>query len=219
MTTSSDRHDFAPASRDAGTPNRVIHTMRTLEGGTVMYRRSIIAGIVLPLAGVLTVGMSPTAHATGHGQGTHCLAEFDLTLSPGFSMTPSTGTFTSNGETGTITCDGPVNGKPVTGTGTRGEVGRYGLDGPNSCSKPDGTGDETFSLTVPTASGPQHVSDFATLTYGAFQGGGVLGGTLKSNRMYGTFNVTPMVGDCVTAPITKMHVRCDEWIVDAKSET
>jgi hypothetical protein len=181
-----------------------------------MRHRSIAVGLVLPLMGGVTVALSPAAHASGQGQGAHCLADFVISLTPGFSMTPSSGTFTTDGETGTNTCNGPINGHQVTGTGSRGEAGRYGIDGPNGCSNPNGRGDMTFALTVPTDAGPQHVTDFATVTYGAFQGGGVLGGTLHSKRMYGTFTVTPMVGDCVTTPVTKFHVRCDEWIVDAK---
>jgi len=145
---------------------------------------------------------------------THCIAEFDVTLDPGLSQTPSSGTFTTGGDVGTMVCDGLVNGFQVTGTGTRGEVGRYGLDGPNSCGHLKGKGDETWSLTMPTTGGPQHLTDFATVEYDLLQGGGVYGGTLESKRMYGTFTVTPIDGDCMTKPVTRAHVRCDEWIVE-----
>jgi len=47
----------------------------------------------------------------GAADGTPCTMELDLTTSPGLSASPSSGTFTSNGETGTISCNGPVNGR------------------------------------------------------------------------------------------------------------
>ena len=158
-------------------------------------------------------GMGPPARSA---KDTHCIAEFDITFVPGFSQTPTSGTFTTGGDTGTMVCDGQVNGYKVTGTGTRGEWGRYGVDGPNSCRHMQGKGDETWSLTMPTTGGPQHLTDFATVEYGPLQGGGLLGGTLESKRMYGTFQVTPLDGDCVTRPVTRAHVRCDEWIVEGR---
>lgn len=185
---------------------------------------SFIASLLLASTAILPPFAGSPAGAAGTSaeqfpkspQDTHCLAEFDITFSPGVSNAPSSGTFTSHGETGTMHCDGPVNGKPVTGTGSRGETGRYGLDGPNTCTKLDGRGDAAFSLTMPTADGDEHIADLATITYGPLQGGGVLGGTLESKRMYGTFQVTPIEGDCVTTPITRAHVRCEEWIVNER---
>ena len=52
-----------------------------------------------------------------------------------------------------------------------------------------------------------------TATYGPLQGGYPYGGTFTGQRMYGKFEVTPIEGDCVTTPVTRVHLRCDEWVV------
>ena len=56
-------------------------------------------------------------------QPTKCEANFDGDVSPGLSSEPTSGTFTSNGPTGSVVCDGPVNGKRPTGPGTWGRFG------------------------------------------------------------------------------------------------
>lgn len=163
-------------------------------------------------AGVMLVALATLA-PTGLGAGdaargaesTPCTAEFDLTLSPGLSNTPSSGTFTSGGETGTVECRGTVNGRQATGPGTWGAEGRYGTVDPDSCTS-GGEGEVIQSFTVPTADGNEHVVNEGTLTYGALEGGGLISGTFEGPRFSGTFDVTPTEGDCVTAPITRIHV-------------
>ncbi|MGH9009849.1 MAG: hypothetical protein ACRDYF_08400, partial [Acidimicrobiia bacterium] len=175
--------------------------------------------VILTLGGLMPLGTSSAGAVQGTPENpnpndTHCLAEFDLTLSPGISMTPASGTATSHGETGTNTCDGPINGKQVTGVGSRGEDGRYGIDGPNNCTDLDGVSEWVFSFTMPTTDGPQKVMGTFVATYGPLQSGGLYGGTFTGDRMYGKFTATPIEGDCVTTPITKVRLHCDEWVVN-----
>lgn len=186
--------------------------------GALMHRTTVLAAAVALLGWIAPA--SPPAQAATSGDAanpnpddTHCLAVFDVTFDPGFSMTPASGTFTTEGETGTTTCDGPVHGFDVTGPGTRGEFGPYGLDGPNSCTDLDGTAEMNFSFTVPTTGGPQQVTGTAPATYGPLQQGGLVGGTFKGERMYGKFTVTPLEGDCFNTPVTKVRAYCDEWVV------
>jgi hypothetical protein len=73
-------------------------------------------------------------------QGTRCTFDFEISFSPGLSMTPTTGT---HGGTGPLTCDGVVNGEQPTGSGTLTDDGRYGTKDPDTCSG---------SETVPTPS-------------------------------------------------------------------
>ena len=67
---------------------------------------------------------------------------------------------------------------------------------------------------MPTASGVEHVASTFVATYGPFEGGGVYGGTFTGERMYGKFTVTPTEGDCVTKPLTKVRLHCDEWVMN-----
>src|SRR5438128_2228699 len=71
---------------------------------------------------------------------THCMFTSTITLAPGLSVVPSAGTFSSGGETGTVSCDGPVRGIVPTGPGTLGVEGRYGTKDPSTCFRGQGEG-------------------------------------------------------------------------------
>ena len=181
-----------------------------------MGRRTIVA-VVVTFIGLMPVDAASAGAAGGTAENpnpkdTHCLAEFDVVLSPGLSGSPSTGTFTTQGETGSIVCHGPIQGFEVTGIGTRGEEGRYGVKDPDDCM--GGEAAFTFSFTIPTVGGKQVVNGAGTSTFGPLQGGYVYGGTFTGERMYGKFEITPVEGDCVTTPVTMVHLRCDEWVVN-----
>jgi hypothetical protein len=185
-----------------------------------MRNRSAFAAVVFVLAWTLPLGSPVGAGAMpgdveGRPGDTHCLAEFDVVISPGLTNSPSSGTLTTNGETGTITCDGPINGYQPTGVGTRGEVGHYGVNGPDTCGS-GGEAEVSFSFTIPTTGGDQHVVGTFTVDYGPLEGGSLYGGTLTGPQMYGKFDATPVEGDCVTTPLTRVHLRCDEWVVNAR---
>lgn len=156
---------------------------------------------VLALALLVPAGVSAQ-------QATNCKATVDLVLEPGLSNEPSSGTFTSDGETGEVECDGPVNGQEPTGPGTWGVEGHYGTDDPDACTS-GGEGDAIQSSTVPTKDGEEKVTNNATFTYGALQGGGTFGGEFTGDKADGTFEVTPTEGDCVSAPITKIRLTLD----------
>ena len=156
------------------------------------------------MAGLLLAVPMVADEATAES-GTKCEARADFTFSPGFFREGSTGTWTTNGETGTVTCDGPVNGKMPTGPGTYGASGRYGTANPDDCSNAEG--DYQNSITIPTADGPQRVTNQGPWSAGAFQGGGAFGGTFKGETADGSFESTPKEGDCVTKPLTKMDIR------------
>jgi len=161
-------------------------------------------GLTALLAAVLSVGGFALPAQSQEG-GTPCRFEVDAALSPGLSRTPSSGTFTSGGETGTISCDGAVNGEQPAGVGTLGTDGRYGLAGRgDSCSSDRGMGDGTIKFTVPTASGSQHVDDPFTMTY-TLEGHRVEG-KFTGQRFSGTVEITAARGDCFFDPITRVHL-------------
>lgn len=139
-------------------------------------------------------------------EGTPCAFEVAVHLSPGLSASPSSGTFTSKGESGTLDCQGNVGGQPATGRGTFGAEGRYGTAGDgDDCRSKEGRGDGTAHLTVPVQGGSQHVDDPFTLTY-RVDGRSVVG-EITGRRFSGTFDVTQADGDCIRHPVANIRIK------------
>jgi hypothetical protein len=159
----------------------------------------------LLLCVLLTVGLViPPAGA--QDAGTPCTFEVDVTLSPGLSREPSSGTFDSKGESGWLDCQGDVGGRPATGRGTFGAEGRYGTDGDgDDCRSREGRGEGTAHFTVPVEGGSQHVDDPFTMTY-RIDGRSVVG-EITGRRFTGTFDVTKADGDCLRNPVRKIRLR------------
>ncbi|MEW6476713.1 MAG: hypothetical protein AB1679_31030 [Actinomycetota bacterium] len=157
------------------------------------------------LAAALAVGLV-TPPVAAQEPGTPCTFEVEVTLSPGLSRTPSSGTFDSNGESGRLDCQGDLGGRPVTGRGTFGAEGRYGIDGDGDhCRSKEGQGDGTGHFTVPVEGGSRHVDDPFTMTY-RVDGRSVVG-EITGQRFTGTFDVTRADGDCLWNPITRIRLQ------------
>lgn len=141
------------------------------------------------------------------GNVTRCTFAYVVTLSPGLSVQPSSGTVTTNGSTGKMDCNGPVNGHQARRGGTIGIDGHYGIQDADSCASGiigGGEGTGSTALMVPTGAGEQKMTDWYTLTYGGQPSGrGVVTGTFEGYHYSGTFSLYPLKGDCVTAPLTK----------------
>jgi hypothetical protein len=158
----------------------------------------------LLVTALVTTGL--VAPARAEEAGTPCRFEVDVTLSPGLSREPSSGTFKSNGESGTLDCQGDVGGRPVAGRGTFGADGRYGTDrGGDHCYSKEGHGEGTAHLTIPVEGGSQHVDDPFTLTY-RVDGRSVVG-DITGRRFTGTFDVTKADGDCLWSPVKKIRLK------------
>jgi len=155
-------------------------------------------------AAVLALGVTPAGPARG-ASGTPCTFEYDAVISPGISSSPSSGTLTSNGETGTITCSGPVNGKQPTGPGSFGVDGRYGTKGGVTCQS-GGDVEGVLAFTIPTSGGAEHVTNHFTATFTGLQDG-LFPAQYTGDRMSGTAEATPRDGDCASKPITKYHAK------------
>src|SRR5437879_9886367 len=107
-----------------------------------------VAAVVALVGGLLLTPARPAAVAAEAPARTHCTFTAAIALVPGLSVVPSSGTFSSGGETGTVSCDGPVRGIVPTGPGTLGVEGRYGTKDPDTCF--GGEGEGRFSFTFPT---------------------------------------------------------------------
>lgn len=167
--------------------------------------KKLLLVTVLAAAGV-AAGFPLVGSAGAAGEGTPCTFEVDITLSPGLSRQPSSGSFKSKGESGTLDCRGEVGGKPATGRGTFGADGRYGTDGDGDhCRSTEGKGEGTASLTVPVEGGSEHIEDPFTMTY-RVDGRSVVG-EITGERFRGTFDVTKADGDCLWNPVRKIRIK------------
>jgi hypothetical protein len=151
-------------------------------------RRVVLLAITVAtigsLAGVTTVGAQTSSPP--------CVITVDVELSPGISAAPSTGTLTSNGQTGTIDCDGPA--------GRYGISAKYGTDHPVSCSTMGG-GEGTQSFTNSRGTYSEEMTFEVTKV-----DDGVASGTFEGEQFSGVFEATATEGDCVSEPVTRARV-------------
>lgn len=161
---------------------------------------------------MIAAGLAVTP-AGADESGTPCTFEVDVSLSPGLSREPSSGTFESNGESGNLDCRGSVGGQPTTGQGTFGAEGRYGIDGDgDDCRSKDGQGDGTAHFTVPVDGGTHHVDDPFTMTYRV--NGRTVVGEITGQRFRGTFDVTQAEGDCLWKPVTRIRIKGEGRLIN-----
>jgi len=169
-----------------------------------MNRRTVIT-VTLGLA----LSFLPLGHSRAATSETKCVWAHDVFVSPGLSTSPSSGSWTSRGpqgETGTITCDGPVNGKKPTGPGILEARGRYGTEGGDTCQS-GGEGDAVWSVTFPTADGSEHFVDPFMFRYGAFSTGAPFAVEFGGDRVNGSGEVQSFEGDCAANAVTKYHAK------------
>lgn len=159
--------------------------------------------VTLALFGAV-VPSGPAAHAD---EEVHCVSFHDAAISPGLSIQGSSGTFRET--SGTMECQGPINGRTPTGIGSFQDRGRYGTEDPDTCQE-GGEGDGVFYSIVPTADGNQELTAPYTFTYGDLTSRpGAVSGEFRGEGVRGTFEATPLEGDCVIEPITQVRVKAD----------
>ena len=157
------------------------------------------------LGGILAAGLGPVGVARADGASTAiCTWAGQATFSPGLTLTPQRGTLQFQGRSGSIDCRGTVRGAEVTGPGTLGLRGDYGL-GPLSEAFGGGACHEggarfVFTITVPTTRGPVELSTTANAEHvgpiGQYQG----------PSFSGVLRFSPAKGDCVNSPATELVV-------------
>jgi hypothetical protein len=172
-----------------------------------MTRRPAILAIAVAFLAVMPTVRAlagPLDDDDSNRKDAECFIDKDDVLSPGLSLSPSSGTAVTP-EPGIIECHGKVNGAAPSGDGTVTEVARYGTKDPDTCTS-GGEGDGKFDISIPTSAGVQTFSAVFTFTYGEpSTRGGVVAGKLSGKGFHGTFDATPKKGDCVTAPVTRIH--------------
>jgi hypothetical protein len=167
--------------------------------------------LVLVLVGFLAPGARP-AQA---GDEVHCTNVHEVMLSPGFSVQGSSGSFNVP-TVRTMECHGPINGRTPTGVGSYGEEpGRYGTEDPDTCQE-GGEGQGVFFASVPTADGDLRLTAPYTFTIGDLTTNpGFVSGEFSGDGVRGTFKVTPVEGDCVTSPITRVRVNAEFFFAES----
>lgn len=149
-----------------------------------------IGGAPAAMVAVALLGAA-SAHAAGTTSAV-CTNLFSVTITPGFSMTPTSGTLTTNGETGSIICVGQIDGHPVTGPGTIGIHENYtNVTCPSS----------VISVTIPTTAGAKHMDGSLTVqrTLLAVQPEA----QFPNAHFSGVSVIVPMQGDCFVTPLRK----------------
>lgn len=109
----------------------------------------IIVTLAVPAAATaLAAAPAQAASATS----ALCASRFTATITPGFTMKPTTGTLTTHGQTGIISCVGKIGGHRITGPGS---LGVHQNHSGATCRSVIGTG--TVGVTLPTAAGRRHM--------------------------------------------------------------
>lgn len=160
---------------------------------------------------ILSVVFGPGGSWAAEEAPTHCRFSAELVISPGLSVVPNRGSFSSGGPTGTVVCDGPVADRHVTGPGRFGASGRYGTADDDSCVS-GGEGTVLQSFWLPTGRETVVIDNPATFTWAlmgsAGAGDGVppalISGAFRGPAASGTFEVHALEGDCVTRPVTRV---------------
>jgi hypothetical protein len=173
---------------------------------TVTDRRLRIVGVLGTLAAVALVATA-SAQAAG-ATSAACTVRFGLTITPGFSRTTGSGTLTSDGETGSISCIGKIGGHRVTGPGSVGLEETYTR---GNCLSHVGTG--TASVTIPTTAGMAHMVGAATSRRTAV---GLRAEVEFPDARFGGIGVAiPKHGSCLVTPLRSAQITVIGWLSGA----
>jgi hypothetical protein len=155
-------------------------------------KRPFIAG-ALATATAVALLATGSAHAAGTTAAV-CTPQFTLAITPGFSLTPSSGSLTTHGETGTLTCAGTIDGERVTGPGTVSLDETYAR---GDCLSHVGIG--TARVTIPTTGGAKHMIGDAT----SHRTGLALSAEVRfpGASFSGLGVAIPTKGDCALTPL------------------
>jgi len=164
---------------------------------TPVHRPSRIGVALFALFAAALLAAAP-AQAAG-GTSAVCTNEFTATITPGFSFIPSSGTQTTNGETGSIVCVGEIAGHRVTGRGSIGYVLPYAAA---TCASEAGSG--TVRATVPTTAGNRHLVGTLAVERTALA---IRADVQFSGMRYRGLGVAvPRQGDCLLTPLRQVSI-------------
>lgn len=158
----------------------------------------ILVGISIASLFIQPAAAAQTSAAGGDNDAV-CNLTFREYFSPGFTLTPTSGTQNSGGEVGSIDCRGKLQGHNITGPGT---IGNEGFLHDSTCLLDHTTG--RYFATLPTDAGPIRIDG----TYSLLRTGLTLTVEAEQPEAHGTGSalVIPTKGDCLTTPVTEALV-------------
>jgi hypothetical protein len=162
---------------------------------TLTHGRPRIVGLL----GALTIALLAAAPAQAAvGTAAVCTTHFMATITPGFSMTAGSGTFTTNGQTGSMNCIGKIGGDRVTGPGSVAVEESY----TGACASHTGTG--TVHVVIPTTGGSKDMVGALTLR----RTGLVVHPEVRfpGARYIGVGISVPRQGNCLVTPLRRALV-------------
>jgi hypothetical protein len=154
---------------------------------------------IASIAGVCALALAaalPTAQSAlgSRGESTVCEWKDVGRLSPPMTMGLASHTYSTRGETGTISCNGKIMGHTPTGPGTIGFEARMGPTTPINCTS-GGVGDYVGFFTFPIGGGKKiHGIEYGNFAFGLKDG--KFGGSYKGSTFTGTFDAAIVKGDC-----------------------
>lgn len=166
-------------------------------------QRAVLLG-VLAVVAVLPAVPAQAAGATS----ALCSARFTATISPGFTVTPSSGTVAGGGPPGSLTCVGTVAGHRVTAPGSI-QIA-YAYAGA-TCLGHVGVG--TARWVIPTAGGVKHLAGSLVVR----RTGLVILAEVRFPHASAdpTGAVVPIQGNCFLTPLTGVLVSVSGLLSDA----
>jgi hypothetical protein len=164
-------------------------------GITLSHARPWVVAVFAALTvALLAVVPAQAARATS----AVCVTSFTGTFTPGFSVTPGSGTLTTNGQTGSFSCVGKIGGDRVTGTGSVGVDETY----TGACLSHVGTG--TVRIIVPTTAGTKDIVGALTVRRTALV---VRPSVQFSGMRYSGIGISiPMEGNCFVTPLRRARI-------------
>jgi len=154
-------------------------------------------GALATLAAATLLAAAP-AHAAGKTSAA-CVSQFTSTITPGLSITPSSGTQTTGGASGTIACIGKIDGRRITGIGSVGYDSAYTA---GSCASETSTG--TVRGTIPTTGGDQDLVGALTVQRTAL----IIRARVQFDgiRYIGIGPAIPLLGNCILTPLQRVLI-------------
>jgi hypothetical protein len=152
------------------------------------------------LAAVLIAALSAPGAEAAPATSATCTGILTVNLTPGFTPIPNSGSGTSGGQTGTMTCLGSLDGHRITGAGTFGVQETYTT---GAACLTDTSGGQV-SATFPTTGGPVtivgalHAHRMALVEFIEI--------AFPQSQFSGVAIIVPTQGDCLTAPLTQALV-------------